>query len=551
MRDSRKKQVIQDYESITIIGKGAFGEVRVCREKETKEIVAIKKLKKEDMIKKNQVIHVRTENLILRTIDSPYIIKLRASFQDPLYLYLVMDFLPGGDFMTLLIKKDILSEEDSRFYIAEMILCIEAVHKAGCIHRDLKPDNVLIGKDGHLKLSDFGLSKMNEGELFPLSADYSTKLDDSNQLNSYREVSNKYKNNRKNRIRAYSTVGTPDYIAPEVFGNKGYGQEVDWWSIGVILFEMLVGYAPFCSDTPSETCQKILKWEKYFHIPPESKLSNLAVHLIKSLVAPAEKRLGLNGSQEIKAHPFFKGFDWENIKKMKAPFIPALNTDWDTVNFDSFEETDPFYPIIKQKKIRKDIDFINFTYKSGAEELKGGVVQALEVLETIKKARSKQQDILNNEDSTEHRKRERERENKREGSSKNNQINISNYTSRQLLSTNTIQKQNTFKSIKTINTVSTEKTIINPIETQATQQMKVIKNGKQHINIIQMNKISLAKSQSPPKIIKNINIKLQKSPVNKHSPPKYAEKIYNDIKLKINSTSPKHYTLVKEKDKIV
>lgn len=161
MRDSRKKLTIYNYESISIIGKGAFGEVRVCRDKDTGDIVAIKKLKKEDMIKKNQVIHVRTENLILRSIDSPFIIKLRVSFQDQLFLYLVMDFLPGGDFMSLLIKKDILSEEDSRFYIAEMILCIETIHNAGCIHRDLKPDNVLIAKNGHLKLSDFGLSKMN------------------------------------------------------------------------------------------------------------------------------------------------------------------------------------------------------------------------------------------------------------------------------------------------------------------------------------------------------------------------------------------------------
>ena len=160
LRESRKKLTIFDYEPITIIGKGAFGEVRVCREKSTGEIVAIKKLKKEEMIKKNQVIHVRTEKEILKTINCPYIVKLRASFQDNLFLYLVMDFLPGGDFMSLLMKKDILNEEESRFYIAEMILCIEAVHELGCIHRDLKPDNILIGKDGHLQLSDFGLSKM-------------------------------------------------------------------------------------------------------------------------------------------------------------------------------------------------------------------------------------------------------------------------------------------------------------------------------------------------------------------------------------------------------
>lgn len=168
LRESRKKLSIFDYEPLTIIGKGAFGEVRVCRDKTTLDIVAIKKLKKEEMIKKNQVIHVRTEKEILKTLNSPYIVKLRASFQDQHFLYIVMDFLPGGDFMSLLMKKDILNEEESRFYVAEMILCIEAVHVLGCIHRDLKPDNILIGKDGHLQLSDFGLSKMAVSSFFKL-----------------------------------------------------------------------------------------------------------------------------------------------------------------------------------------------------------------------------------------------------------------------------------------------------------------------------------------------------------------------------------------------
>lgn len=367
IRESRKKQTIFDYDPIIIIGKGAFGEVRVCKEKETGDIVAIKKLKKEEMIRKNQIIHVRTENIILRTICSPFIVKLRASFQDSQFLYLVMDFLPGGDFMSLLIKKDILSEEESKFYIAEMILCIEAVHQAGCIHRDLKPDNVLISKSGHLQLSDFGLSKMSEEDLFPLTSELNLKssLDDTISISSrpqlsHSEMQSTFQMRRKTRLTAYSTVGTPDYIAPEVFGNKGYGQEVDWWSIGVILFEMLVGYAPFCSDTPSETCQKILKWEKYFHIPAEANLSQNAVGLIKSLVCPAERRLGLNGSADIKKHPFFKGFDWTNILKLKPAFVPDLKSDWDTSYFDKFEETEPFYPADKNKlkkgrKVRKCI----------------------------------------------------------------------------------------------------------------------------------------------------------------------------------------------------
>lgn len=357
MRESRKKLSIYDYEPISIIGKGAFGEVRVCREKETGDIVAIKKLKKEEMIRKNQIVHVRTENIILRTINSPFIVKLKASFQDAQYLYLVMDFLPGGDFMSLLIKKDILSEEESKFYIGEMILCIEAVHNAGCIHRDLKPDNVLISKTGHLQLSDFGLSKMSEVDLFPLSSQLNannSNPDDSiitsnTKISSHTDIQSSFQSKRRTRLMAFSTVGTPDYIAPEVFGNKGYGQEVDWWSIGVILFEMLVGYAPFCSDTPSETCQKILKWERYFHIPAEANLSQNAINLIRAMVCPADRRLGLNGSAEIKKHPFFKGFDWNNIQKMKPSFIPELKHDWDTAYFDKFEETDPFYPLDKSK----------------------------------------------------------------------------------------------------------------------------------------------------------------------------------------------------------
>ena len=148
---------VKDFEPLSIIGRGAFGEVRLCKVKETGEIVAIKKMKKEEMISKNQVNHVRAERDILANAEDKWIVGLRASFKDENYLYLVMEYLPGGDFMTRLMKLEILTEEQAKFYMAEMILAVEAVHKMNYIHRDLKPDNILIGKDGHIKLSDFGL----------------------------------------------------------------------------------------------------------------------------------------------------------------------------------------------------------------------------------------------------------------------------------------------------------------------------------------------------------------------------------------------------------
>lgn len=159
------------------------------------------------------------------------------------------------------------------------------------------------------------------------------------------------KQKRKDRTLAYSTVGTPDYIAPEVFnGSEGYGEEIDWWSLGTILFEMMVGYPPFYSENPSETCMKIMKWEKYFIIPDNIGLSPQAKDLIKRLVTHKDKRLGKNGSQEIKSHPFFKGIDWNSLREYKAPFKPILKNSWDTSYFDEFDDNVPFYPSKKDFK---------------------------------------------------------------------------------------------------------------------------------------------------------------------------------------------------------
>jgi len=161
---------VHDFEPLKIIGRGAFGDIRVCRNKKTNEIVAIKKMKKNEMIQKNQEKHIRAEQDILAVAgQNPWIVELKCSFQDELYLYLVMEFLQGGDLMTLLIEKDILSEEESRFYIAETIMAVKSVHEMNYIHRDLKPDNLLIGADGHVKLSDFGLCK--HVEIKPLTKD--------------------------------------------------------------------------------------------------------------------------------------------------------------------------------------------------------------------------------------------------------------------------------------------------------------------------------------------------------------------------------------------
>ena len=150
---------------------------------------------------------------------------------------------------------------------------------------------------------------------------------------------------------AFSTVGTPDYIAPEVFTQKGYTETVDWWSVGVIFFEMIVGYPPFFADEPSVTCQKIIHWKKTFSIPDDANLNPAAADLIKRLICDADHRLGNNGAKEVKAHPFFKGLDWDMLRISTPPFVPDLSSEIDTTNFDKFEEdkNDPFYPPIDSK----------------------------------------------------------------------------------------------------------------------------------------------------------------------------------------------------------
>ncbi|XP_042453368.1 serine/threonine-protein kinase 38-like isoform X2 [Zingiber officinale] len=378
MRLQRHKMGADDFELLTIIGRGAFGEVRICKEKTTGHVYAMKKLKKSEMLRRGQVEHVKAERNLLAEVDSAYIVKLYFSFQDDEYLYLIMEYLPGGDMMTLLMRKDTLTEDEARFYVAETVLAIESIHKHNYIHRDIKPDNLLLDRHGHMKLSDFGLCKPLDSSSFPNlnEPEYQPggNLDDRRSSVSpaprrtQQEQLQHWQKNR--RMLAYSTVGTPDYIAPEVLLKKGYGMECDWWSLGAIMYEMLVGYPPFYSEDPMSTCRKIVNWRNHLKFPEEAKLSAEAKDLVSRLLCNVEHRLGTKGAHEIKAHPWFRGIQWERLYQMEAAFKPEVNDELDTQNFEKFEETSvPVQTSSKSGPWRKmlpskDVNFVGYTYKN-------------------------------------------------------------------------------------------------------------------------------------------------------------------------------------------
>eukprot|EP00891_Asterochloris_glomerata_P007714 jgi/Astpho2/7714/fgenesh1_pm.00115_%23_33_t len=388
-RLQRQRLSAADFEPLTIIGRGAFGEVRICKERATGKIFAMKKLKKTEMVRRGQIDHVRAERNVLAEVHNPYVVRLFYSFQDDEFLYLIMEYLPGGDVMTLLMRKDILSIEETRFYIAETILALESIHRHNYIHRDIKPDNLLLGVDGHMKLSDFGLCKPVDVTKLPtLRENEVTGAGSQQQAGSPSHASeadrlHQWQTNR--RTLAYSTVGTPDYIAPEVLLKKGYGMECDWWSVGAIMYEMMVGYPPFYSDDPMTTCRKIVNWRQCLKFPDEIKLPPDAKDLIQRLLCDVEHRLGSHGIQELKVctpiwsllgvestkgHPFFAGLDWASMYNTPAPYKPVVKHALDTQNFENFEEGhgtliggSPSQSGMK-RWTRADPTFVGYTYKN-------------------------------------------------------------------------------------------------------------------------------------------------------------------------------------------
>ncbi|KAL0949538.1 hypothetical protein HGRIS_009587 [Hohenbuehelia grisea] len=378
LRLRRTKLGVNDFKTVKVIGKGAFGEVRLVQKTDTGKIYAMKTLKKEEMLKKDQLAHVRAERDVLAESNSPWVVQLFYSFQDPVFLYLIMEFLPGGDLMTMLIKYDTFSEDVTRFYIAQCVLAIESVHNLGFIHRDIKPDNILIDKGGHIKLSDFGLStgfhKQHDSSYYQRLLDStsgkqaapraqaarnSVMVNSINLTMSSKDEIATWKANR--RKLAYSTVGTPDYIAPEIFMQQGYGNECDWWSLGAIMFECLVGYPPFCSESTHDTYQKIMQWQNHLLFPDDVHLSRESEDLIKRLITSADKRLKV---EQIKRHPFFYGVDWETIRSIDAPFVPHLRSITDTSYFptDELNQAPEELPN-EDGGPNKDLAFLGYTFK--------------------------------------------------------------------------------------------------------------------------------------------------------------------------------------------
>ncbi|KAL2999399.1 hypothetical protein AAZX31_09G157200 [Glycine max] len=332
IHSSRDRTSIDDFEIIKPISRGAFGRVFLAKKRTTGDLFAIKVLKKADMIRKNAVESILAERDILITVRNPFVVRFFYSFTCRENLYLVMEYLNGGDLYSLLRNLGCLDEEVARVYIAEVVLALEYLHSLRVVHRDLKPDNLLIAHDGHIKLTDFGLSKVG---LINSTDDLSGPAVNGTSLLEEDETDVFTSADQRERREKRSAVGTPDYLAPEILLGTGHGFTADWWSVGVILFELLVGIPPFNAEHPQIIFDNILNRKIPWPAVPE-EMSPEALDLIDRLLTEdPNQRLGSKGASEVKQHVFFKDINWDTLARQKAAFVPASESALDTSYFTS------------------------------------------------------------------------------------------------------------------------------------------------------------------------------------------------------------------------
>ncbi|KAH9763390.1 putative serine/threonine protein kinase IREH1 [Citrus sinensis] len=329
---SKDRTSIDDFEIIKPISRGAFGRVFLAKKRTTGDLFAIKVLKKADMIRKNAVESILAERDILISVRNPFVVRFFYSFTCRENLYLVMEYLNGGDLYSLLRNLGCLDEDVARVYIAEVVLALEYLHSLRVVHRDLKPDNLLIAHDGHIKLTDFGLSKVG---LINSTDDLSGPAVSGTTLLGDEEPQLTASEHQQERRKKRSAVGTPDYLAPEILLGTGHGTTADWWSVGIILFELIVGIPPFNAEHPQQIFDNILNRKIPWPRVPE-EMSPEAHDLIdRFLTEDPHQRLGSGGASEVKQHVFFKDINWDTLARQKAAFVPTSESALDTSYFTS------------------------------------------------------------------------------------------------------------------------------------------------------------------------------------------------------------------------
>ncbi|SMQ51355.1 unnamed protein product [Zymoseptoria tritici ST99CH_3D7] len=301
VENTQRSLKVEDFELLKVVGKGSFGKVMQVMKKDTSRIYALKTIRKQHIISRSEVAHTLAERSVLAQINNPFIAPLKFSFQSPDKLYLVLAFVNGGELFYHLQKEQRFDINRSRFYAAELLCALECLHGFGVIYRDLKPENILVDYVGHIALCDFGLCKLD--------------MKDEDKTNTF--------------------CGTPEYLAPELLHGQGYTKAVDWWTLGVLLYEMLTGLPPFYDENTNEMYRKILS--EPLHFPGPEVVPPAARDLLTKLLdRDATRRLGTNGAAEIKAHPFFHSIDWRKLldRKYEPSFKPSVVDERDTANFD-------------------------------------------------------------------------------------------------------------------------------------------------------------------------------------------------------------------------